>query len=222
MEEKPKKARAYKPYVPVPDAERCECCTSGSWHRARCDKRSKFVVTGQKWQWPDKLVGDPRAIRVCGVHKRQADKGRRLMVYTGPKQGYGSVQFEEFRTEATEVEKLKSELESTERTAKWKRGEPNEARSKAGREVWEQAPEILEMLFMVAERGDDRAWKAIHTIQDGMTRVEQADKAYQNMVDRIEALKARLEQAKEEQADGKANDASGDAYTPDQAGDQGS
>lgn len=184
----------------VPDEERCEECTFDRWFHARCDKRGKFTVLAWRNQQFD---GEPREVRLCGTHKLMAERGRSLSVFSGNEDGYmNRVKAITYHPKKTEANRLKDELESAERDQRWKKSAVNEAKSRAGRAMFEQAPEILEMLFMVAERGDQRAMAAIQAIQEGMDSVEKADEVYQNLLTRIEELQARLEKAKEAQADG--------------------
>lgn len=198
------KEKATKRYVPVPDAERCEATDFGGWHRSRCTRRAKHTVLvhSERGPYPTfKLGGEQREVCICGVHRRQADKGKPLHIFAGMADDYiGTVKSREYYAEATDIEKLREQLRDAEMHQKWDRSKPSYARNAAGRAMFEQAPEILEMLFMVAERGDQRAWAAIETIQQGMSDVEKADAEYQALVDKIEALKAKIEQAKGEQA----------------------
>ena len=188
-------ARTPKPYVPVPDAERCEFMVHSGYYYGRCDKRAKYTVSA--WQSREQ-EGDPRQVQVCGVHKRVADRGGQNGIFLR-KEKYSERSIGVY-FKATDVEALKAELANVKMRQKWDRGKPASARTQAGRAMFEQAPEILEMLFMVAERGDTRAWAAIETIQQGMSDVEKADAEYQAILDKIEALKAKIEEAKGEQA----------------------
>jgi len=156
----------------------------------RCSKRATTSVTGFPKQdhRTRELVGDPFEAPCCGTHKRKAERGGSSLIFAGRRPNEFQARTLSLYTEATDTNKLKEQIEHAGWDVSTARSNTNHARTKAARAMFEQAPEILEMLFMVAERGDQRAWATIKTIQDGMSEVEKADEAYQALVRKIEGF----------------------------------
>jgi hypothetical protein len=182
--------------------DQCECAPFKQWGNHRCDKQAKYTILAYApLKWPENNKPDlsqpAREVRVCGTHKNLAERGGEFRVYKGRGTSslYGCDVYY-LLTIATDVNKLKKDVANAERDEQYKRGDIVAARRRAADTMYEKADEALELLYMVAETGDDRAWNVIDAIVEGKERVRQAEQDHKDVQNKIETLNERIAETK--------------------------
>ena len=181
--------------------DECQCAPFAQWGNHKCYKAAKYTILAyQPKEWPDNFEPDmsqpPREIRVCGVHKNKAEKGGEFRVYAGPGDWKGC-EVDHLVTLATDVNKLRKDVKNAEWDEQYKKSDVSRAKRQAADDMFDKADEALELLYMVAETGDDRAWAVIDAIVAGKELVKAAEQAHTDVQNKIDMLNAQIEEAKQ-------------------------